>query len=342
MKKWIWTVMAAGIAFTLWACGAPSPAPMENKKSGQEEKETTAVSAGKEEISEWPSGNVQVSVPYKVGGGVDKIARMVCAELEKTTGKSFVITNKPEGNGIIAVNELASQEPDGYNLMVISNRDLFGHIVNQIEGVQYDKDSFTYIATLLEGADSLLARKDRFNGFDDMIAYAKENPGKLTIATSNNTGLQTLTMICEKLGIEVSGVAYSSGADAFADLLGGHVDGAMVALSFYAQGKENGIIPVLTMTTEKFPVDDLDVPCVADYDAAEAASPMLRFLMGPAGMEQELVEAIVARLDQIYAEDGALCGNIKEQYDSPNYKTGEELSDFVNENFRLRQEQAAQ
>ena len=59
-------------------------------------------------------------------------------------------------------------------------------------------------------------------------------------------------------------------------------------------------------------------------------------------MEPELVEAIVARLDQIYAEDGALCGNIKEQYDSPNYKTGEELSDFVNENFRLRQEQAAQ
>lgn len=342
--------MAAAVVAALCACGKTDNAASAAETKAAETKVEAAGESGKTEDNtekaeasgamEWPAGTVQISVPYKAGGGVDSAARMVCAELEKSTGKSFVITNKPEGNGIIAINELMGQEPDGYNLMVVSNRDLFGHIVNEIDGVEYGKDSFTYIATLLEGADSLMAQSSKFASFDDMISYAKENPGKLTVATSNNTGLQTLETICDKLGIEVAGVSYSSGNDAFADLMGGHVDGAMVALSFYKQGKDNGIAPVITMSTEPFQIDGTAVPCLADYDLTEAASPMVRFLMGPAGMDQALVDAIVAQMDAIYAENGSLVSSILAQYDSPRYMTGEELQAFVDENFALRLEQA--
>lgn len=341
MKKIISLLLAALMMLSFAACSnqkaSPAPAASAPETAIPAQESAATENAG----VEWPVKDVQVCVPYKAGGGVDKVARMVCAELETNTGRSFVVTNKPEGNGIIAINELMAQDPDGYNLMIVSNRDLFGHIVNKIEGVEYGKDSFTYIATLLEGADALLAQGGKFANFDEMIAYARENPGKVTIATSNNTGLKTLEIICDKLGVEMSGVAYGSGADAFADLLGGHVDGAMVALSFYAQGKENGIVPVLTMSTEKFPVDDLDVPCVADIGVPEAASPMLRFLLGPAGMDQALVDAIVAQLDAIYADGADLPAKIMAQYDSPNYKTGDALAAFVEENFQFRLDQAS-
>ncbi len=349
MKKITAVLLAAAATAALSGCGQAQQKPAETQAAQTTQAAATEAAqteaAGGDSAAAgsvvWPEKNVQISVPYKAGGGVDTIARMVCAQLEKSTGQSFVITNKPEGNGIIAINELMEQEPDGYNLMILSNRDLFGHIVNKIEGVEYGKDSFTYIATLMEGADSLMTQSEKFASFDDMVAYAKENPGKLTIATANNTGLQTLNTICEKLGIEVSGVAYSSGNDAFADLMGGHVDGAMVALSFYKQGKDNGIAPVLTISTERFAIDDLEVPCISDYDLQEAASPMVRFLMGPADMDEALVQAIKGALDTVYAEDGELVKSIRAQYDSPRYLTGDELQAFVDENFALREEQAA-
>ena len=337
MKKILNGLVIVLMSTVLFACDKTEEAETSQATAVQEE-----AAKGEGEAVEWPTENVQICVPYSAGGGVDSAARMVCAELEKVTGKSFVITNKPEGNGIIAINELMEQEPDGYNLMVVSNRDLFGHIVNKIEGVEYDKDSFTYLATLLESADALMTNSEKFASFDDMIAYAKENPGKLTIATSNNTGLQTLEIMCEKLGIEVSGVSYSSGNDAFADLLGGHVDGAMVTISFYQQGKDSGIRPVLTFTTDRFPVEDLDVPCVADYDVTEAASPMVRFLMGPAGMDPALVDAILKQMDTIYADGSDLVNRITAQYDNPRYMTGEELQSFIDENFQLRLDQASQ
>jgi tripartite-type tricarboxylate transporter receptor subunit TctC len=335
MRKIIFMIVVIMITMGLCSCGKSSnKAALDN-----ESKESTADLTVAD--FKWPAKNVQVSIPYKAGGGVDKAARLVCAELEKSTGKTFVITNKPEGNGIIAINELAGQEPDGYNLMVVSNRDLFGHIVNDIEGVEYDKDTFTYIATLLEGADCLFSQSGKYSSFEQMIQYAKANPGKLTIATSNNTGLQTINDISDKLDIELTSVAYSSGADAFADLLGGHVDGAMVALSFYVQGKENGVIPVLTMTSEKFPVDNLEVDCLSDYGLEEAASPMFRFLLGPAGMDQVLIDKMVEQLDMVYTPESVLCKNITAQYDNPKYITGNELSAFVEENYQLRLKQAS-
>ena len=289
--------------------------------------------------TEWPEKTVQITVPYKAGGGVDKAARLVCSALEKETGKSFVITNKPEGNGIVATNELLKQEPDGYNLEIVSVRDIFGHIVNGIEGVEYDKDSFTYIASLLEPADAIYTQDAKYASFEDLVAAAKANPGGCTIAIANNTGQQVLDIIDDQLGVEFNGIVYSSGSEAFADLLGGHVDACMVATSFCSQAFENKCAPVVTMTSQKYDILD-GVPCITDLGVKDAVSPMNRLLLGPAGMPQELVDAIAAQLDEIYVPDGELIQQINSQYDMPTYLTGDALKAFIDENFAFRQSQA--
>ena len=309
-------------------------------KAGENRAADSSVENGKSEASAWPEKTVQITVPYKAGGGVDKAARLVCSALEKETGKSFVITNKPEGNGIVATNELLSQAPDGYTLEVVSVRDIFGHIVNKIEGVKYGKDSFTYIASLLEPADAIYTQTGKYPSFDDLIAAAKENPGKYTVAIANNTGLQTLGTINEQLGIELNGIVYSSGAEAFADLMGGHVEACMVATSFCPQAYENGCAPVVTMTGRKY--DSLDnVPCIIDYKVEGAVSPMNRLLIGPAGIPDDVVDGIVAKLDAVYQPDGELMNQINSQYDMPTYLTGDELMKFIDDNFAFREEQAA-
>lgn len=290
---------------------------------------------------EWPVKTVQVVVPYKAGGGVDQAARLICGVLAKKTGQAFVITNKPEGNGIIAINELAKQEPDGYNLMVVSNRDIFGHIVNQIEGVEYGKDNFTYIASILETADCLFTQTEKYADFEQLIAAAKEKPGQITVAVSNNTGLATLEEINRALGIQLDGIVYSGGSEAFADLLGAHVDASLVAMSFCTQAQANGCGPVVTLTDK--PVESLKgVPCVADYQALAAVSPMLRIFMGPSGLSPELVTAMTDIMDEIYVPDGEMVAQLNAQFDIPNYMTHEKLGQFVEENFALRQSQADQ
>lgn len=132
---------------------------------------------------------------------------------------------------------------------------------------------------------------------------------------------------------------YSSGAEAFADLLGGHVDACMVATSFCAQAYENKCAPVVTMTSQKYDVLN-GVPCITDLGVKDAVSPMNRLLLGPAGMPEELVDAIVAQLDKIYTADGELIQQINSQYDMPTYLTGDGLKSFIDENFAFRQSQA--
>lgn len=289
------------------------------------------------ETAAWPTQDVQIVCPNTAGSGVDSLARMVAASFEAETGESFIVTNKSEGNGIIGMNELVSQDPDGYNLSVCSIRDIFGHITNEIDGCEYTKESYTYIATLLETADSIFAQTDKFQTFDQMIEFAKENPGELTIATANTTGLQSLNILCDALDIEVSGVSYSSGSDAYADILGGHVDGAMIALSFYASGKDGGIAPVLTVTQETFTIEGLGaIPCVSDYGVPEASNPAVRVLVGPAGMDQELVDTIVSYLDVMYADGADLSEAIIAQYDDPRYLTGADLDEFIEDNYQFR------
>lgn len=319
--------------------GKPAENAAGNKTENKETKGGEADSKSQEAVLGWPEKTVQITVPYKAGGGVDKAARLVCTALEKESGQSFVITNKPEGNGIVATNELIKQDPDGYNLEIVSVRDIFGHIVNEIDGVEYDKDSFTYIASLLEPADAIFTQDGKYATFDDLVAAAKANPGGCTVAIANNTGLQVLTIINEQLGIELNGIVYSSGAEAFADLMGGHVDASMVATSFCAQAFENKCAPVVTMTTQKY--ESLDgVPCITDLGVEGAVSPMNRLLIGPKGMPEELVSSIKAQLDKIYVPDGELLKQINAQYDMPTYLTGEELMKFVDENFAFRQSQA--
>ena len=348
MKKLIALLLSSAVVCTLLSgCSGsgghtpPSQAPETAQTTkAAENKETRETEPPSEKAAvKWPEKTVQITVPYKAGGGVDKAARLVCSALEKETGASFVITNKPEVNGIVATNELLKQDPDGYNLEIVSVRDIFGHIVNGIEGVEYDKDSFTYIASLLEPADAIYTQDATYASFDDLIAAAKENPGGCTIAIANNTGQQVLNIINEQLGVTFNGIVYSSGAEAFADLLGGHVDACMVATSFCAQAYENKCAPVVTMTSQKYDVLN-GVPCITDLGVKDAVSPMNRLLLGPSGMPEELVDAIVAQLDKIYTADGELIQQINSQYDMPTYLTGDGLKSFIDENFAFRQSQA--
>lgn len=342
MKKLIAALAAIGLSVcALSACSGKAADKESTVNTVSESQGAAGESQETQEAGavQWPADTVQVTVPYKAGGGVDSAARLICSALEKETGKSFVITNKPEGNGIIAINELAKAEPNGYNLMVVSNRDLFGHIVNQIEGVEYQKDSFTYIASILETADALFVNTEKYPTFDKLIEAARENPGKITVAVSNNTGLQTLAALNEALGIQLDGIVYNGGSEAFADLLGNHVEASLVALSFTGQALQNSCAPVVTMTKEK--VETLDgVPCIADYGAESAVSPMLRMLIGPAGMDQGLVNAMTDTMDKLYDPEGKLVAQLNSQYDIPNYMTHDKLMEFVNENFAFREAQA--
>lgn len=131
--------------------------------------------------ADYPSKEIQCIVPQNAGGGTDALARAVCTPLEEIIGKPIVIVNNGSASGLVGTENIANADPDGYTLGVFSNTDVADFVYGD-KGAEFDVDSFTYIAGLNSTGDILLLKKDsEIETLDDFIAYAKENPGKMTI-----------------------------------------------------------------------------------------------------------------------------------------------------------------
>ena len=125
-------------------------------------------------------------------------------------------------------------------------------------------------------------------------------------------------------------ILYNSGSDAFTDVLGGHVDAAMVSLSFAPQGEEYGVKPILLFANTKletFP----ELPTLADYEAEVAYSPMCRMLVAPAGISDAIYEQMVAACKKVFSETD-YTQKLIDMYDVPLDLTGDELENYVTDN----------
>ncbi len=300
--------------------------------SSQSESAEQPASAG---AADYPSKEIQCIVPANAGGGTDALARAVCTPLEGALGKPIVIVNNGSASGLVGIEEISKAEPDGYTLGVFSNTDV-ANFVYTSEGVEFDTDSFTYIAGLNTTGDLLLLKKgSEIKDLDEFIAYAKENPGKVTVGLPSAIQNLSLNLLNEKLGIETSGVVYEGGNKVFADILGGHIDAAILSAKFVGQAEEQGITVLGMMLPERletFP----DVPTFTEQ-GYDIVNPAVRMLVGPKDLPQEVVDTIVANLEQGYEKD--ISEGLLTIGECPKLLTGDALETFLKDDFAMREEQ---
>ncbi|TFL16360.1 tripartite tricarboxylate transporter substrate binding protein [Jannaschia formosa] len=188
----------------------------------------TAAPVAAQDYSDYPSKPITVMVGWNAGGGSDIFARIVAKYAEEYLGAPFVIVNKPGGGGQVSLNELVTRtEPDGYTLAVAIAPNMIYQPQLRPEGQDgYQFDQLVQIGTPVRVPSGFMVPNDsQFETFDDLVAYAKENPGKVLVgmngARSGGHGL--LLMIEKEAGVDFTEVSYPGGSKQVQAALGGEV-----------------------------------------------------------------------------------------------------------------------
>lgn len=241
--------------------------------------------------ADYPNRPVQIIIAYGAGTIGDVSMRILAEKLGAKLGQNFIVENRPGAAGIVAVKTAAAAAPDGYTLVLIGNS--YAISTALFKSLPYDivKD-FTPISALATFDFLVAIRKgSKFKSMKDVIAYAKENPGKLTIATLSPGTTQYLAVELLKVtaGINITAVPFRNSPDAAAALLRGDVDIDMDSFaplkSFLASDK----IEIIA-TTGKNRVPFLkDVPIVADSGLPGFDVTSWNGIAAPAGVPAPIV-----------------------------------------------------
>ena len=213
MKRYLSLLLAGTLALALTACGGSA-----KTDPGTSDQPSTS-------DENWaPKENVTMIVSYKAGSGTDNTARVLAAYAEKYIGKPVIIENLEGGSGSIGWTALSQAAPDGYTLGFI-NLPNFNATIS--EGLAtYTVDSFAPICNHVTETSVVLVKADsQFNTLEDLVKFAKDNPGKLKASTngnraSNHIGAQVLAT---SAGFEYTDIPYGGTADQLLDI-GTHRD----------------------------------------------------------------------------------------------------------------------
>ena len=173
----------------------------------------------------YPERPITFICPWPAGGTADQSMRALCVVASRVLGQSIAVENKTGASGMIGTKAMASAKPDGYTIGQIP---ISVTRFSQLGTLQLDplKD-FTYLART-SGQTFGIAASDtsRFKSLQDVVAFAKANPGKLTYAHAGVGGATHVGMeeFALAAGIQFNHVPYKGGAEALQAVLGGHVD----------------------------------------------------------------------------------------------------------------------
>ncbi|MGI6439118.1 MAG: tripartite tricarboxylate transporter substrate binding protein [Sphaerochaetaceae bacterium] len=275
----------------------------------------SAAGTGEKQDAAYPSRGVQFIVPYNAGGGTDSLMRLLVNAMETELGQSMVVVNKGGGLGQVGLTELAASKKDGYTIGALSNLD---HILVLLssDNVSYDYDSFEYLGAINTTANVLYAN-DKVTGFksvDDVVKYAKQNPGKLTVTISGKTHLAELALFEQAVGIKTTPVMQNSGNDSLTAILGGHVDLAIMDKNFVAQVESQGVTPLATFSDERIqPITNLPTLSELGYDVATET---YRVIVAPKGTPEEVLSKLEKTIKTVSSKSDFIdkMANMSENY----------------------------
>ncbi|MBF0277234.1 MAG: tripartite tricarboxylate transporter substrate binding protein [SAR324 cluster bacterium] len=174
--------------------------------------------------SNWPERPITVVIMYGAGGGTDTVIRTIVGEMAKSTGWTINVVNKPGAVGGVATRFMLNKPNNGYWWLGAANYNKFVRVMGHSTSRAWEDWQYFQAANSLA---SWSVRADSpYKTFEDVIAAAKANPGKISISTSGTGGLwQELALIVsEAAGVDLKYVPYKGGKPATLAGLQGEVD----------------------------------------------------------------------------------------------------------------------
>jgi tripartite-type tricarboxylate transporter receptor subunit TctC len=214
----------------------------------------------------YPDRPIRFIVPTTPGGGADTLARQIGQRLSERVGQQVVVDNRPGANGIAGVDAAAKANPDGYTILMTFT----DHFVNPslYKNLPFDMAKDFAPVTFVGSLPFVLAINASVpaNSVQELIAYAKANPGKLNFGSAGTGGSVHLAgeLFKTMAKIDITHVPYKGTGAAIPDLVGGRIQlmfpSAITAKPFADAGK----LKLLAVTSLKRSPDVPNLPTIAE------------------------------------------------------------------------------
>src|SRR5258706_16230961 len=271
--------IAAGLVFSLWAFSALA--------------------------QDYPTRPVRIVIPLSPGGTTDVPGRMVAQKLSGTLGQQFFVENKAGAGGIIGSDFVAKAKPDGYTLLLTASPFVIAPHV--YKSMPYNAlTDFAPVVRIATGPYVLVVHPSLgVKSVKELIALAKQQPGKIDFASSGNGGAQHLVteLFMYMAGIKLNHVPYKGSGPAQQDLMSGIIKVSFVGTPIAIPHMKSGRLNALGVSTAKRSPEMPDGPNIAEAGVPGYEAIVWIGMLAPAGTPREIGARLNGEIGKLIRTD---------------------------------------
>jgi len=258
--------------------------------------------------ADYPDHPIRVIVSVPPGGGVDTITRIVTDKMRATLGQPLVVENKSGVSGSLAAETVFKAEPDGYTLLasqpapITTNAFLY-------KSLNYTPVELIPVAIMSHVPNVVLVRRDfPAKTVQELIAYAKANPGKINYASQGigTTSHTTAELFQSITGTKLTHVPYKGTAPAVNDLLAGNVDLMFNELATSLELHKSGRARILAVTVKERVPSLPDIPTLEEIGIHGCISDTWHAITAPPKTPPEIVAKLNAAANAAMLDPGLI------------------------------------
>src|SRR5262249_47462501 len=254
----------------------------------------------------FPNRPITLVVPFPPGGSTGIVARVLAEKMSEPLGQSITIDNRPGAGGLTGGRSVAKSPPDGYTLLATSTgTTAIGPSLNPSAGFDPRKD-FAPVGRIGTGFNVVALHPSvPAHTILELIAYAKQNPGKINFGSAGGGTLSHLSgeLFAGMAGIKLMHVPYRGNGPAFTDLLGGHILMQFVPIvqahANIAAGQVRGLAVTGAQRSNLLP----ELPTVAEAGGPGYEATPQYGLVAPAGTPRPIIDTLNSALRTALASD---------------------------------------
>jgi tripartite-type tricarboxylate transporter receptor subunit TctC len=249
----------------------------------------------------WPSRAITLVAAFPPNTTTDYAARTIAQELTKALGYPVIVETKAGGGGVLASVSVAKAPADGYSLLMTTiGPAVLRPLLEQ--GLAYDPVAdFTPVVLVGDAPNVIVAgTQSRFASVRDIVAYAKQNPGKLTIG---HPGIGTMghlvaLLFCAEAGIDANLISYQGAPAILTDVAGGHID-----IGAIAYGVGANAVKTLAVTTKERVEFLPDVPTMGEVNYPNVIATTWSAVYAPAHLPADIVGKLNATINTFIRQE---------------------------------------
>jgi len=243
----------------------------------------------------YPAKPIHIMVPYAPGGISDIASRILGAKLTEAWGQQVLVENRPGGNGFIAMAATAKAAADGYTLVMATGGDV---AINpaMFKEMPYDVERDLAPIAMVSDAPLVLAAHGGapYNTVADVIAAAKAQPGRISVATPGNGSINQIVLewMALNTSTQFQHIPYKGGAPAAAALAAGDIPLGVLASSSVAPHVKSGRVRVLAVTMAKRSTLNPEWPTLQQEGVKEVDASNWTALFAPKATPQPVIDKL--------------------------------------------------